>query len=1606
MGKATGEEVGIRRGNDIIKIGCLQFWLLVVAIVSFKTPIVYAQSCEPIQVASAGDKYLVNVDKDSAHVNLHKNRYSTVAACVNILKAGFYKIYPGVEYSLDQWNESFYLEFRQSNNSISPQLDPNAGNYFVVQDSSGEPSVSRRYAGKFYLEPGGHRIILNHYYLIHEEFPGFLNTPNEHLDQGNPESVHLLYFEFEYEGDRTRNFDLKISKTASKDTVKINEVFNYELTVENCGPASAYQIMVSDTLSAPISAYNFDPIPLSLTDTVLVWQIDTLYSGQKVDLTFSAFVQSDRPESYNVIYNQASVAAENDTNLHNNQAEVFVFVIREQKQFRFNYDIEVAISTNLDTVKAGGVFQYEMTAKNLSNYTAFDITLCDTLPNFIEAIDYSFFPDSVHERVLFWSIDSLVASGTFSTALTVKATNSPPETTYLLSNAAVIIADADTNAANNYARVETMLIKKNTEPNLYCDVGLTKTTTTDTLFSNEPVNYLLKLNNTGPANAFSVTLTDTLPDYISIENLSLEADSTFADILFWHFDSISAGEEITISISAIVSSSLSDTILTIKNSAQVTAANDTNYNNNFDFATNTIVYKKSALNLNYDLALFKTSSTDSISPSGRFSYFLKARNLGPQNAYAVTLSDTLPEYVSVEHFDLLPDSISQNLLFWFYDSLLVGEERSLLLLCRLSDNVPDSASSIINSAYISAQKDTNLSNNYASVTITKTEEKALPPLNCDIAVSNKADLDTVLAGESFQYQITVENLSPVCATHISITDSLPDFIQATNHSTAPDSAANNMLFWFFDSLQGGGKIYIYFEAKTASILPDSIMTLINSAQISASNDTNASNNFSQSRVIALPQRIHQDSTFALSVTKTASQDTITTGEELDFTIIVKNFGPATAFNIMLTDTLPDIIIFTDFDPEPDSAQANIRFWQIDSLKPDQQFLVTIKANAPDSLPDSIVPLTNVVGIFAQGDTSHSGKKASSKIVIIEKPESPPPPFKLQVFKTASQDTVIVGEDFSYEIKITNLGRGNAYNISLTDTVPSPISIISAEPAPDSIKANIYFWFIDTLQMGKEFLIKLLARLVEAKIDSSFELTNVVSISAAGDTSLSGKKARSRIIVIEDPNSQKPEFNLGLTKTADVDSVAINEPFSYELKIINYGPGIAYDITVTDTLPTVMSVLETNPEPTFTRSNIYFWLFDSLRANQEIVITLLVKINKMNPDSLSYVDNVAEISAAGDTSLIGKKARVRVIVIEPIPPAKDFKLGLSKSADKDSVRVGELFNYELQIINYGPAVAFDITLVDTLPTTISVFGFDPPPASISQSIAIWKFATLAVNEAQVVTISAMVKPELADSVLTVDNVAFISAPGDTSRMGKKARCRIAVIEEQNYRQKNYNLAVTKRADQDTVNIGEEFGYFISLMNYGPHMAYDVILCDTMPALATAFNFQPKPDSARGNLLYWSFPSLAAGQAAQVSYVAVFECSLPEAIMPIKNIAQIIAENDTNKSDDSAESVTIILELGISNCETDYYFDENLFLPDKGQPLNIYFKLNNRQVISLELYDISGYHLSTLVEDEYARGLNKYQWNGRTESNQLVGSGVYIIALRSTEMTCWKKIILVR
>jgi len=82
--------------------------------------------------------------------------------------------------------------------------------------------------------------------------------------------------------------------------------------------------------------------------------------------------------------------------------------------------------------------------------------------------------------------------------------------------------------------------------------------------------------------------------------------------------------------------------------------------------------------------------------------------------------------------------------------------------------------------------------------------------------------------------------------------------------------------------------------------------------------------------------------------------------------------------------------------------------------------------------------------------------------------------------------------------------------------------------------------------------------------------------------------------------------------------------------------------------------------------------------------------------------------------------------------------------------------------------------------------------------------------------------------------------------------------------------------------------------------------------------------------------------------------------------------------------------------------NPFNPDT----NISFSLHENALVVIEIYNVRGQKVRTLVNTEMEAGNHSVVWNGRTDQNREAGSGIFFYRMKAGTFTSTRKMILMK
>jgi uncharacterized delta-60 repeat protein/uncharacterized repeat protein (TIGR01451 family) len=176
----------------------------------------------------------------------------------------------------------------------------------------------------------------------------------------------------------------------------------------------------------------------------------------------------------------------------------------------------------------------------------------------------------------------------------------------------------------------------------------------------------------------------------------------------------------------------------------------------------------------------------------------------------------------------------------------------------------------------------------------------------------------------------------------------------------------------------------------------------------------------------------------VALAMTASAPSMVATSNLTYTLIVTNFGPSSASNVVVMDTLPSGAVLTVSNATQGSVTnaAGLVVWTVGSLAKDAtaQLTLAVQPAATGTITNSATVTT------ASADPNPDDDSASVVTTVIA------PTADLVLGLADAPDPVPTGYNLIYNLTVTNLGPGTASGVMVVDTLPPGVSFVAAWPS--------------------------------------------------------------------------------------------------------------------------------------------------------------------------------------------------------------------------------------------------------------------------------------------------------------------------------------------------------------------------------------------------------------------------------------------------------------------------------------------------------------------------------------------------------------------------------
>lgn len=444
-----------------------------------------------------------------------------------------------------------------------------------------------------------------------------------------------------------------------------------------------------------------------------------------------------------------------------------------------------------------------------------------------------------------------------------------------------------------------------------------------------------------------------------------------------------------------------------------------------------------------DVSITKAASPSPAVAGGELRWNLVAKNNGPDAADNVTVVDDLP--AGNVPFSVTPPgcAISGQHVECALGTLANGASVPIQIRTQVDPDYDVAAggpSPLTDEATVKAdQFDPDTANNKAAASVTVNEQS-------DLAVSKSCD-SNVLAGEAGDCTVYIDNNGPSTARNVVLTDaSTSDGAFSVTKATASQGGCGSLpppnqtsgsvtcqlgnLAPATPSGPGRATVVVSYTATEGQTVHDTATVTTDTP------DPNSANNTQSTQ---LPITSLAD----LQITSdTAAPNPVIAGENLTFSVTVRNAGPSTAQNVVLKDQLPAGVTVTSITlPSSSSCTAGVpgdpfqpATCGLDKLGPGATATMTVVAKVEPTTTG--VLHTDASATSVTLDPNNSDNYAHTDTDVATRAD-------VALTLADSPDPVVAGTSLTYTATVTNSGPSTGRTITLEENLDNNVSFQSA-----------------------------------------------------------------------------------------------------------------------------------------------------------------------------------------------------------------------------------------------------------------------------------------------------------------------------------------------------------------------------------------------------------------------------------------------------------------------------------------------------------------------------------------------------------------------------------
>ena len=1033
------------------------------------------------------------------------------------------------------------------------------------------------------------------------------------------------------------NSTLKVDKTAEIKELNPGDTAHFIVTVIVGGSSDSLNVNLRDILDNKLLDIN--SAKYSINGGILSDFNGNIYLGNMltgttvtVDIWVKVLDTADRD-----VFNLVNVTSDEHPEGNTSNVSVHVRIV----------DLAVDKLVNDSVPKYLDMIEYTIIVVNNGPDKSFNVTVGDLLPDGVKFIR----SDGRYDPVTgVWFVGDLDANESVTLKIVVQVI----KVGNITNNVNVTGTGHDSNLTNNNDSVSV-----NVPDCVILDIS--KVANSTVIVAGENVGYTVTVTNNGPSVASDVVLKDI---FSSNELLNLQYSLNGKDWLDYNesvsLGDINAGANITVYFRAKVNGSVRGDVL---NTVNITTSVDDARGNFTDNETVKVI-------ANTTLAVIKDAEIKELNPGDTVHFIVTVIAGGSSDSLNVNLNDILDaKLLDVAGATYAVNGVNKGSWTGSIDlgNMLTGTTVTVDIWAKILDTADRDVFNLVN-VTSDEHPEGNTSNTTVHVRIV------------DLAVDKLVNDSVPKYLDMIEYTIVVVNNGPDKSFNVTVGDLLPDgvkFISSTGQYN-PDTGV-----WFVGDLDNNESAILKIVVQVIKV-----GNIINNVNVTGTgHDTNLTNN-NASVSVNVPESV------LLNITKVANSTIIVAGENVGYTVVINNYGPSVASDVVLKD------IFNSNELLNLQYSLNGVDWldyngsvSLGDINAGADVTVYFRAKVNGSVRGDVL---NIVNITTGVDDARGNFSDNETVNVIANTT-------LAVIKDAEIKALNPGDTAHFVITVIAGGSSDSLNVKLEDILDAGLlDVKSATYRINGGNLTDYTQIISlgNMHTGSKIVVDIYAAILSTTGQDIFNCVNVTS-----DEHPEGNTSNTTIHVnIAD---------LEIIKIVNNATPNYGDEITYTITVRNNGPDNSTNIKVSEVLADNFKFISANASKGYYDLTNGVWAVGNLTNNETAKLVITVKIVKTG-----FIQNNVSVNGTGfDPNVTNNNATVNITV----PQTAD--LSVVKIVNVDRVSVGNRITYTIVVKNNGPDTALDVYVVDKLSDALKFVSYKASVGVYDPVTGIWTIGNL-------------------------------------------------------------------------------------------------------------------------------------------------------------------------------------------------------------------------------------------------------------------------------------------